>query len=77
MKRWRAVKEYVLVSNYIFKNCPYFWHSIFNQTTSPTDVVCEFLFQEFSHHKWTEEFKCHVLWKTTLVECKLRTNNDH
>ena len=69
---WRTVEEHVLAGNNFFENGPNFWDTVFNETTSATDVVRELLFEELGDDKRTEELERHVLgsphWSVRVLD---------
>ena len=77
VKRWCAVQENVLTSNCFFQDFPYLRYTVFNKAAGATDVEREFALQESCDNEWAEEFQRHVLWKTTLIELKIRTHDNH
>jgi hypothetical protein len=77
VKRWCAVKQHVLAGNSFFENFPYFRYAVFNQAACTTNVEGEFARKKSSNNEWAEELKCHVLWKTTLIELEIRTHHNY
>ena len=67
MKCRGAIEKYVLAFDSFFEDFPHFSDTVFNETTSTTDVECEFAFKKSGNNEWTEEFKRHVLRKTALI----------
>ena len=71
-----AIQENILSFNYLFKNCPHFRNSFFNQAPSATDVVRELSLKKARDNKRPEQFKRHFLRQTALVQFKVGTDND-
>ena len=77
MKCRCAVQKYWMFCNNFFKNIPYNWTCTFNHTLCRFNVLRVVKIYKTLHYEWLEEFKCHLLWQTALVQLQLWTNNDY
>ena len=72
-----SVEHYGMVLDYNFKSVPYAFFLTVNSFSCCLDMSCNTCFNKSLHYEGLEEFKCHFLGKTALVELKLGTNNDN
>jgi hypothetical protein len=77
VKSWCAVEEHWMLCNHFFKNIPYDWTSTLDHTLCGLDVLRVVEINQALHYEWLKEFKCHLLWKTTLVKLQLWANNNY
>ena len=73
----RTVEHYRMLFDNTFKYIPYFRSYLFNHPLCALDVVCISLFNEFLHNERLEQFQCHFLRKSALVELELRSYYDY
>ena len=74
---WCTVQKYWVLGNCFFQNVPYLWTLTLNHALCRLNVLRIVVFYQTFHNEWLEQLQCHQLWKTTLVQLQLRTNNNY
>ena len=77
VKRRSTVEEDGVIFDDLFKDVPNLVLACVNKALCALDVVAEVLFNKFLHDEGLEEFKCHFLRKTALIQFQFRTDDDN
>ena len=76
MQSRRTVKENELVLNNLLQNVPDLLSPFLHQSLRTLHVVCKLITDKAADDKGLEELHGHLLWKTTLRELQMRTDNN-
>ena len=77
VERWCAVEEDILAFDNLVECIPNHSFALLDQARCRTNVVCIFILNKPRDDEWLEEFKCHLLWQTTLVNAEFWTDDNH
>ena len=77
VKGRRTVKHNRMFLDNAFEYIPYFRSYLFNHSLCTLDIVCISLFNEFFHDERFEQFQCHFLRESALVELEFRSYYDY
>ena len=73
---WCTVQQNRTLANDFFENTPNLRTAALNHALCALDVLSQTLVNKALHYERLEEFECHQLWQTTLVQLELWTNHD-
>ena len=72
----RTVQQNRVLLNDVFEHFPYLRATTLNHAFCSLNVLCNVKFDEALHDEWLEEFECHQLGKTALVQFQGWAGND-
>ena len=77
MKCRRSVKHYRMLFDDFLKDIPYIILHSLNHLLGRFYIMSCSLFYKFLHYERLEKFYSHLLWKTALIDFKLRSYYDN
>ena len=72
-----TVQKNRMILNDVVQDIPDFRLHLLYHGLCALDVVCLLLCHQFLHDERLEQFQCHGLWQTALIELQSRADNDY
>ncbi|CAB4800604.1 unannotated protein [freshwater metagenome] len=76
MQRWCTVQQHWVFLDDIFKHVPHLRATTLNHALGRLDVLCKFGIDKLLHDEGLEQFECHELRQTALMQLECRANHD-
>ena len=73
----RTVQHNRMFLDNLFQHIPYLCIQLFYQLLRILDVLADSLGYQFFHYERLEQFDCHFLRQTTLIDLQFRSNDDN
>ena len=76
MQRWCTVQQHGVFLDDVFKHVPHLRATTLNHALCRLDVLCKFSIDKLLHDEGLEQFECHELRQTALMQLEGRTTHD-
>ena len=77
VQRRSTVQQNWVFLNDVFKNVPHLWPATLNHALCTLNVLCKLLIDQTLHNEWLEQFECHQLRQTALLQAQCWAGNDY